>query len=624
MNSNTLEFFVKMRDMMSGGLAQVAKNAQKTFKKVEGSLTEAFNKGNQSANTFFSNVSSKLNLVKQQASGLGSTLGKAAGFLGVLGLGVGIAGGVGFGRSSINAAMQFGATQKSFEVLTGNKTIGQNLSNQLNKLQADTILGPEVFKAAQTMLGFGIAQQKVLPTLKMLGDVSMGDSEKLSSLTLAISQVTAAGRLQGQDLLQLINAGWNPLQQMVENKVFPNLMAAKTAMEKGAISAGMVQTALEHATGASGKFNGMMEQIADTSFGKMQILQGQWENLKIDVGNRLMPIASGLIDISSHLLKTLDLSESAPSKLITEKTAIDTLIGSITSLNEGNSTRKVLLNELVHDYPDLFKGINTERIYNSELLARLNDVNSAYNKRIGLAQAAYNADVAKDELAGKQQLADKVLKQIAYFKQHPDEQNGMLSPYKYLSLWQVHQIQTAAPGMFSYFNAGSAAGLQDYYNNILLPQLTKATGNSINTDLNNIFLQAFNLAQNPQGLKDKFGSNTTAMQNFLNLAHQIQRYGGRFHTPGGVGFANAINAAMNPSIATGGNGGGGNNNTTTSDIGRAAASGGPRVININGVKFADKIEIHGENMQDAYAKSETKMQEMYLRILNSGASVQNN
>lgn len=41
--------------------------------------------------------------------------------------------------------------------------------------------------------------------MKMLGNVAMGDKEKLSSLTLAFSQISAAGKLQGQDLLQLIN-----------------------------------------------------------------------------------------------------------------------------------------------------------------------------------------------------------------------------------------------------------------------------------------------------------------------------------------------------------------------------------------------------------------------------------
>lgn len=51
-------------------------------------------------------------------------------------------------------------------------------------------------------------------------------------------------------------------------------------------------------------------------------------------------------------------------------------------------------------------------------------------------------------------------------------------------------------------------------------------------------------------------------------------------------------------------------------------SGGPRVININGVKFTDKIEIHVADVKDRLDHLEVRLQEMFLRILNSGAVLQ--
>ena len=51
-------------------------------------------------------------------------------------------------------------------------------------------------------------------------------------------------------------------------------------------------------------------------------------------------------------------------------------------------------------------------------------------------------------------------------------------------------------------------------------------------------------------------------------------------------------------------------------------SGGPRVININGVKFTDKIELHILNAKESVHELETTLQEMFLRILNSGAALQ--
>lgn len=52
------------------------------------------------------------------------------------------------------------------------------------------------------------------------------------------------------------------------------------------------------------------------------------------------------------------------------------------------------------------------------------------------------------------------------------------------------------------------------------------------------------------------------------------------------------------------------------------AGGGPRVININGVKFAEKIEISVINAKEGINHLEAQLQEMFLRILNMGAVVQ--
>jgi hypothetical protein len=51
-------------------------------------------------------------------------------------------------------------------------------------------------------------------------------------------------------------------------------------------------------------------------------------------------------------------------------------------------------------------------------------------------------------------------------------------------------------------------------------------------------------------------------------------------------------------------------------------SGGPRVVNINGVKFTDKIELHILSAKEGLSELEAHMQEMFLRILNSGAALQ--
>ena len=67
-----------------------------------------------------------------------------------------------------------------------------------------------------------------------------------------------------------------------------------------------------------------------------------------------------------------------------------------------------------------------------------------------------------------------------------------------------------------------------------------------------------------------------------------------------------------------------NNTTTTSNesVAKDITSGGPRVININGVKFAEKIEFHVANMAEGAEQALTTFEDMFLRVLNSGAIIQ--
>ena len=70
--------------------------------------------------------------------------------------------------------------------------------------------------AEKMMLGFNIQAEDTIKYLKAISDISMGESSKFNSLTLAFSQMSAAGKLIGQDLNQMINAGFNPLQIISE------------------------------------------------------------------------------------------------------------------------------------------------------------------------------------------------------------------------------------------------------------------------------------------------------------------------------------------------------------------------------------------------------------------------
>ncbi|MFV0313258.1 MAG: tape measure protein [Dysgonomonas sp.] len=213
--------------------------------------------------------------------------------------------GVDFIGESINKSFERQQIQTSFNVLAGSDEAGKALTGQLVGLQKDTVLGSEVFKNAQTMMGFGFKSNEVYNNLKMLGDVSMGDAEKLGSLTLAFSQVRAGGKLLGNDLIQFINAGFNPLEMMAQT-TGKSIGVLKDEMGKGLITFGMVQKAFKDATSEGGRFNNMLGKIAETPAGKLQQLSGAWEEFKIQAGAAFMPLVSMALDLAQKVLPIVE------------------------------------------------------------------------------------------------------------------------------------------------------------------------------------------------------------------------------------------------------------------------------------------------------------------------------
>ena len=189
----------------------------------------------------------------------------------------------------------------SFKTLLGDEKKAVSLMSDIRKFAASTPMQMNDLAAgAQTLLGFNIEAEKVMPTLQALGDISMGDSQKFQSLTLAFAQMSSTGKLMGQDLLQMINAGFNPLVQIAE-KTGKSVATLKDEMSKGKISVEMVTEAFMDATSEGGKFYGMLEKQSQGIQGSLSNVQGALQDMFNDLGEKMQePVTDGL-----HLLQRL-------------------------------------------------------------------------------------------------------------------------------------------------------------------------------------------------------------------------------------------------------------------------------------------------------------------------------
>jgi len=235
--------------------------------------------------SFESDVNQSKNIASRAASAIGGAFVKAmaaASSAVIAGATAGV---------KYNAQMEQYAT--SFEVMLGSSEKALAKIAELREYAAKTPFEmPELADATKVMLGYGISADKASDMLKVLGDISLGDADRLSRLTLAFSQTTATGRLMGQDLLQMINAGFNPLQSIAA-KTGETMAQLKKRMEKGGISAEEVAEAFKSATQEGGLFYQAMEKQSKT-------FNGQLSNLKDAAHFFLGDITKGLTDIAKN------------------------------------------------------------------------------------------------------------------------------------------------------------------------------------------------------------------------------------------------------------------------------------------------------------------------------------
>jgi tape measure domain-containing protein len=253
-----------------------------------------------------SNSLSSLSKNTGVASGsIGSSMGKISSLFSGLGTTLSVASFGLFIKSALQTSAQLEQTAIAFEVFTGSALVAKNM---LSELKDQALKSPmqfqDITKGAQTLLGYGLTAQQVIPITKMLGDISGGNADKFQRLSLAFGQVNAAGRLMGQEARQMINAGFNPLQA-ISDKTGVSMAVLTKRMHDGQISVKDVGDAFTYATSEGGRFFGMADRQSQT-------LQGQFNKLSESTTFAMAEIGTSISenlqlgDVITHLAVIID------------------------------------------------------------------------------------------------------------------------------------------------------------------------------------------------------------------------------------------------------------------------------------------------------------------------------
>ena len=198
------------------------------------------------------------------------------------------------------AGVQYNAQMEDFEAnlttLLGSADKAKDMLETLKKMANTTPFETsDLLEATQMMLGFGLEADKTTGYLQTLGDISMGNSEKLMSLTRAFSQIGASGKATMEDINQMIDAGFNPLQ-IISEKTGKSMADLRDEVSDGKISFEDIAGAMKDATSEGGRYYKSMEKASQTMNGKLSTAM---DALKTALGNltkSLLPIVTKVVE----------------------------------------------------------------------------------------------------------------------------------------------------------------------------------------------------------------------------------------------------------------------------------------------------------------------------------------
>jgi len=209
------------------------------------------------------------------------------------------------GSEMIRVRGEFQSMQTAIETMVGKDMAGQLIPQIKELAKISPLTMSDMVGAEKMMLGFNIQAEDTIKYLKAISDISMGESSKFNSLTLAFSQMSAAGKLMGQDLNQMINAGFNPLQ-IISEKTGKSIATLKDEMSKGAVSAEMVQQAFIDATSAGGKFYNMSENASKTINGQLSMMQDALDSVFNELGTKSESVIMDGIQMTTSLIQNYE------------------------------------------------------------------------------------------------------------------------------------------------------------------------------------------------------------------------------------------------------------------------------------------------------------------------------
>ena len=169
-----------------------------------------------------------------------------------------------------NAEMEQYTT--SLEVMLGSTEKASAMIEKMRDFAAKTPLTLEnVISGGSLLMSYGVDESNLIDTMTKLGDLASGNAEKMDRITLAYGQMLAKGKVTGEELRQMTEAGV-PLQAALAESIGVTGEEFFKMVSAGKVGIDALNKAITELTTGNGKFAGMMEKQSQTMQGMLSTL----------------------------------------------------------------------------------------------------------------------------------------------------------------------------------------------------------------------------------------------------------------------------------------------------------------------------------------------------------------
>lgn len=199
-----------------------------------------------------------------------------------------------------NAEMEQYTT--SLEVMLGSASKASAMIEKMRDFAAKTPLTLEnVISGGSLLMSYGVDESNLIDTMTKLGDLASGNAEKMDRITLAYGQMLAKGKVTGEELMQMTEAGV-PLQTALAESIGVTGEEFSKMVSKGEVGIDDLNKAITGLTTGNGKFAGMMEKQSQTMQGMLSTLQDNLSEFMRKMGEGAFGEVKSALQEASDLL----------------------------------------------------------------------------------------------------------------------------------------------------------------------------------------------------------------------------------------------------------------------------------------------------------------------------------